>query len=303
MDVFKLRVSDKKSILITRKNFEYHTKEQHPWYQSLDGKKESHLAVCPACDNTITIIGLHASNTEIDEETGEVSIKKYRPPHGRHYLFRSLEGLGTLDREEYEHCPYSGKSKLSIGSQHSKKSTAPSRILQIISSDFDRIVYLFERSTGISLSLSEATKMLLRYKQSEGWKYAGSTVMNIPWMFAYFSRSTSLMFKQIKNEPLRDAVTRRYPSATFTGKHFKLEPDGEFIRPCFCFMDHKRQVKDEHLEETIDLVVSDEKDNQEFYRETIKFDPLHFDNLLQSKETKYRKEKLITVGKSHFSSL
>ncbi|CDT38365.1 conserved hypothetical protein [Vibrio coralliirubri] len=68
-------------------------------------------------------------------------------------------------------------------------------------------------------------------------------------------------------------------------------------------MSHKRQVKDEHLEETIDLVVSDEKDSQEFYRETITFDPLHFDNLLQSKKTKYRNEKLIEVGKLHFSQL
>ena len=59
MDVFKLRINDTGSISITRRSVEPQTKQQPPWHQSLDSKKESHRVVCPACDNTITITGLH----------------------------------------------------------------------------------------------------------------------------------------------------------------------------------------------------------------------------------------------------
>ncbi|OCH65476.1 hypothetical protein A6E00_13485 [Vibrio diabolicus] len=105
MDVFKLRVSDIHGIMISRENFEHETKQQAPWYQSLDGIKESHLAVCPVCDNTITIVGLHSSDTEVNKETGEVQTKEKSTPHGRHYLYKQLDGLGILDREAYENCP------------------------------------------------------------------------------------------------------------------------------------------------------------------------------------------------------
>ncbi|EIA0806474.1 hypothetical protein K6327_004044 [Vibrio vulnificus] len=76
MDVFKLRLSDIHGITISRETFEHETKQQAPWYQSLDGRNESHLAICPACDNTISIIGLHSSDTEVNEETGEIQAKE-----------------------------------------------------------------------------------------------------------------------------------------------------------------------------------------------------------------------------------
>lgn len=148
MDVFKLSVSDKHGILITRKNFEHHTRERAPWYPSLNGNRESHLAVCPACNNTITIVGLHSKETEIDKETGEVTSKQEAPPHGRHYLHRALPGLGILDREEYENCPYSGKPTLNPSSQRGTKSPIPTQIQKVLASDFDRVVYFFFTNNG-----------------------------------------------------------------------------------------------------------------------------------------------------------
>lgn len=301
MDAFKLRVTDAGGISITRENFEHHTKQQAPWYQSLDGRRESHLAVCSACDNTISIIGLHSRDTEINENTGEIQTKKERPPHGRHYLYRQLDNLGVLDLEAYENCPYSGNKKLSPNKKHPNRSPIPSRVLDILSTDFDRVVYLLAKSIGIYLFEHEAKDMLTRYKQAEGWKYAGATVMNVPWIFGYFSRSTSLMFKSITNEPMRAAIKQHYPSAKFTGEYFKLDRTTQFINPCFSFENHTRKTVEEHLEESIDLVLSDD-DGNEFYRETINFDPLYFVKLINSQETKYRNEKLIELGRVSFQS-
>ncbi|MFA0079759.1 hypothetical protein AB4427_16740 [Vibrio artabrorum] len=299
MDVFKLKVNDVNSISISRENFEHHTKQQPPWYQSLDGRKESHLAVCPACDNTISIVGLHSGDTEVNEETGNIQPKSNRPPHGRHYLFKQLGDLGVLDREAYEHCPYSGKQKLSPGSKHSTQSPIPSKVLAIIETDFDRVLYLLKKSTGIQISYSRAKEMLTRYKQAEGWKYAGATVMNIPWIFGYFSRSTSLMYQSITNKNVREAIQAHYPSAQFTGEYFNLQRTTQHINPCFCFVKHTRKTINEHLEESLDLVLSDDN-GHEFYREAITFDPIHFVNLINSTKTTYRDNKLIDLGKNLF---
>lgn len=301
MDVFKLRKSDTHAFIITRENFEYHTKQQPPWYQSLDGRTESHLAVCPACDNTISIIGLHASDTELDEETDTIGTKKSRPPHGRHYLFKQLDNLGVLDREAYENCPYAGKSTLSINKKHSAKSHIPSAILSILSTDFDRVIYLLTTSIGIGISNKEAASMATRYRQAEGWKYAGATTMNIPWIFGYFSRSTPLMFKSIKREALRAAIQAHYPGARFEGEYFRLERTGSYMNPCFCFEKHTRKTVDEHLIETIDLVLSDDQ-GAEFYREPITFDPQHFTALIHSNKANYRSQKLIEFGRQMFRS-
>ncbi len=301
MDVFKLRVSDTQGILITRENVEHHTKQKYPWYQSLDGRHESHLAICPACDNTISLIGLHASDTKLNEATGKIETKTHRAPHGRHYLFRPIAGLGILDKEAYENCPYSGKTTLSQHQKHSIKSQVPSKILSILTTDFDRVIYLLSHATGIHFSYNEARKMATRYKQAQGWQYAGATVMNLPWIFGYFSRSTPLMFKSIKNETLREAIQTHYPSATFTGRHCKLEKTTEYLNPCFCFERHTRKVVSEHLEETIDLVASDDE-GVEFYRETLTFDPLHFVHLINTQETTYRNKPLIELGRLEFSN-
>ncbi|HFQ5547776.1 TPA: hypothetical protein ACGUOU_004597, partial [Vibrio vulnificus] len=125
--------------------------------------------------------------------------------------------------------------------------------------------------------------------------------MNIPWIFGYFSRSTTLMFKSISNEKIRDAVQQHYPSAKFEGKYNTLKRTTKHINPCFCFENHTRKTVNEHLEETIDLVLSDD-DGIEFYREVITFDPSHFVNLINKKEATYRNEILLVFGKNSFQA-
>lgn len=299
MDVFKLRLSDSNCIEITRKNFEKETKQQEPWYQSLNGKDESHLAICPACDNTITIIGLHANETQLNSETGEIQTKEDCKPHGRHYLYKQLDNLGILDREAYQHCPYSGKRKLTKGSKHSNRSKVPSRIRHILSENLDRVWFMLSKSIGIYMSYNQFEDMVIRYNRAEGWRYAGATVMNIPWIFGYFSRSTSLRYKSIRNENIRAAIAKEYPDAIFESKYFNLNSKERAINPCFCFENHTRNVTNEHLDETIDLVITND-DGNEIYRQVIEFEHQYFINVINKKDT-LRNEYIISMGEKYFS--
>lgn len=300
MDVFKLRLNDTNCIEITKEIFEKETKQQDPWYQSLNGRDESHLAICPACDNTITIIGLHANETELNSETGEIQTKEDREPHGRHYLYKQLDNLGILDREAYENCPYSGKRSLTKGTKHSKTSKVPSRILHILSESLDRVWFILSKSIGINISHNQLEEMVIRYKRAEGWLYAGATVMNVPWIFGYFSRSTSLRYKSIMNENIRSAISREYPDAIFEDKYFTLNSKERAINPCFCFENHTRKMNKEHLDETIDLVITND-DGHEIYRQVIEFDHQYFINLL-NKENTYRNKSILSMGEKYFLS-
>jgi len=70
------------------------------------------------------------------------------------------------------------------------------------------------------------------------------------------------------------------------------------ILPC---EKHTRKTVNEHLIETIDLVLSDDN-GIEFYREAITFDPTHFVNLINKKEATYRNENLLVFGKNSFQA-
>ena len=63
MDTYKLRPKWTKINTISKENFEKDTGKLEPYYQV---DRDSQYAVCPACDNPISIIGLYNPNTKSD---------------------------------------------------------------------------------------------------------------------------------------------------------------------------------------------------------------------------------------------
>ena len=88
MDTYKLRPKWTKINTISKENFEKDTGKLEPYYQV---DRDSQYAVCPACDNPISIIGLYNPNTKIR-------------PYGKHYP-KTVEKLAVYDRYRYEACP------------------------------------------------------------------------------------------------------------------------------------------------------------------------------------------------------
>lgn len=92
MDTYKLEPKSTKIKKISKETFEKDTGKLKPYYQE---GKDSQYAVCPVCDNPISIIGLY-------------NPKAKTKPYGKHYP-RDVENLAVYDSHKYETCPYASR--------------------------------------------------------------------------------------------------------------------------------------------------------------------------------------------------
>ncbi|MCC7983487.1 hypothetical protein INR17_27955, partial [Klebsiella pneumoniae] len=159
MDVFKISVDTQQVHKITQENFDQVTKKQAPWYQPINGH-QGWFAVCPACDNPIQIIGMLERDA----------------PYGKHFFPTAgavaVPLKGRVDKEEYEWCPYASKNKhLTRDDRRAAGSELAVLIKQTLIEQFDRVIYLLEKGTGMRISFALAKQMLEEYRAAEGWRY------------------------------------------------------------------------------------------------------------------------------------
>ncbi|QDF68702.1 hypothetical protein FJQ87_18530 (plasmid) [Shewanella sp. SNU WT4] len=297
MDVFKISSLSSAPIPIkTKEAFETLTKKQKPWMQLRSTAKSlgwHYYAECPHCVNTIEIIGFTPTHTAT--------------PHGRHYM-KHITGVGYLDHESYEACPYRARSEknLSKDDKYSANHHLPSKALNTLIEQFDRVVYLLQKELEIKFSYPRLKQMLLDFKASQGWLYKGASEYNIPWIFAYFTLAKSLYNQQIVNNELQSALLKLEPKLQFESTTSPNKADrlliteGLFLKLTFSFFDHEREVREHHLFESINFKVS--SGARDIYSKKIEFDPLHFANLINLDENKaQRRLALVDMAKEIFA--
>lgn len=287
MDVYKTRPDETSHRTISRQNFEEDTLCRYPWYQTNDRGKEVHVAVCPACDNPIQIIGLYKLPGNMQR------------PYGKH-LARGVTHLAGNNPEARENCPYFKPRQHKKTDRRESIEGTPLKILNLLISQFDRVNYLLRRHTGIAFSKNLLRKMLSKYRSEEGYLYTGATLMNVPWIFAYMADSQSLFNQNIGGNPeLAEAVLKHVPAANIdpTGRVVpRTFPDGNkrFFNLEVCFIHHRQQRDSEEggLTETMKMVVSTEANGEikEIHKKTITFDYQHFQNLINMPEGKGRRQ-------------
>ena len=255
---------------IERAAFERATKKEPPWYREIDsrkagerGKREAErtlqFAVCPAGENPIRIVGLYDDMPHTDR------------PYGRH-TGKPVEGFPHYDAETHEWCPLLGWRK-GYGKESRKRKLEgpPLEILKLARREFDRIVYVIEKETGVGIYTGLARRMLKRYLWERGHLYVGATFQNTPWMVAYMSDSQCLFGHRIVDNPaLVAAIRARVPNAN-------VNEDGWLVRGRryygvhMCFIHHKQGEEDGGLKETMKFVVSDDARNS-VYEKLLTFD-------------------------------
>jgi len=60
----------------------------------------------------------------------------------------------------------------------------PRKILETLIDQFDHVVYLLQKETGIQFSPELLKQMLETYRSARGYLYYGATLQNVPWIFA-----------------------------------------------------------------------------------------------------------------------
>ncbi|MDR3038020.1 MAG: hypothetical protein LBV21_01835 [Candidatus Adiutrix sp.] len=249
-----------------------------------------YYAVCPRCDNPIQIIGLYRRS------------KLY----GRH-LPHSVPGLAEYRQEAYDFCPYAKPQLPDPKARKPYLDERANQFLTLLKKQFDRVIYLLSRDTGVSISFKLASQLLEQYLRDKGYLYPWTTLGNLPWIFGHMAGPFSLFGRTIaKASPLRKAIETKYPRATFNDQnHLVAASKDVFLALKFVFLRHRMRAKDESLEETLDFAVHDGPEApgaiiKPIYRETLKLDQAYFLNLVHASPEKtgpYRDQKLLELAK------
>ena len=301
MDVYKLMPNEIPHKTISRESFEADTRRKTPWYQTNERGKEAHFAVCPACENPIQIIGLYNLPRNLEA------------PYGKH-LTHGVPRLADNNPKARENCPYFKPRQHQKSDRKQSIDGLPLKILCLLINQFDRVLYLMQKCTGITFSENYARKMLQTYRSEEGYLYTGATLMNVPWIFTYMADSQSLFGQRVgSNRELTDAILQHVPSADIdaSGRIISRKlPNGkkQFFNLDVCFIHHRQRINGDHggLTETMKMVVSTDIDGniRDIHKQTITFDHQHFQNLIHLPDDNgLRQPKLITLAKEILGDL
>lgn len=286
MNVYKLSVSDWDEKPLNKTVFEQETGKKSPWYVNNSEGASSNFAVCPGCDNPIQILGFYRQLANTNK------------PFARHHRY-SIPNLAVYRQVAYDYCPYAAPRQYERAARRAGNDPLSNKILDILVPNFDRVIYILEQDIGIKISDRLAEELLVDYQGQGGAFYMGATLQNIPWIFAYMTRSKSLMGRMVTNDDVMlEVIKDRVPNVALNGKQLTWKGE-KYVDLQFCFIDHRARHIDGKLQETMEIMVTLGRSNQQIYRKLIEFDRDRFRNLLRvspDRAKRPRQEKLVSLA-------
>lgn len=226
------------------------------------------MAICPSCENPIQIINLYKVNAKTK-------------PYAKHYQ-RSVPHLANYNQENYDNCLRAShaRTQLDKGARQQRLAGQALEILKAVIDQFDRITYLVGRVLGIKITENLAKPMLINYLSGEGYLYRYASLNNIPWIFAYFANSQTLVNRVVYQPELLKAIEAKTPMILKTLKKGKqlTKPENRYVNLSFFCHQHRTIERDSNIEECLDFSVDFE--GQEIYKQTIIFDTTYFSRLV-----------------------
>lgn len=283
MEVFKTKDSKSMFIPINERNFEAAT-HQMPPYCIDAGEKRSYHAICPVCDNPITIVGLYQK-----EDSG-------RKPYGKHHK-GTIPNLAVYNEEAYLNCPFSHPTLKEHGKRNPTSKTSH-ELYKLMYDQFDRVIYIWNKTMPIFLSESFALEQLTKWVVNREWLNYSVTYFNLSYMLNYTGQAIPLLCRLVKEDS---------ELATFLEKRKELDlipsrrqgylkvvkASADWIDLHFHLTRQKYEVVEDSLRETMELhIIVDKK--RVIYKEIIEIDHAFADTLFnKSSNETYRNLKLL----------
>lgn len=268
------------------------TGEKRPYFVVIRGRTRIY-AVCPGCDGPIQICG-YFKNTE---EAG-------RKPYGRH-VPHSVPEIAEYDEADYENCPYSNRFWTAPSRKISNDNSKVKEIKEFILQNYDRIIYVLEKSCDLKFSGKAILGMLEMYIDNEVWTYRNTRKHNIPWILGEADVARYLLGQKVKKDTLLYEAISKEKSVLLSEckdpNYVRVSKDGKQFMPImFHFYHHYfiRSEDGEHVDEYIEFAVIDgEAPNiRTIYHKTIKIDQDYFANICEIKNWK-QKQWILDIAK------
>ncbi|ARU64442.1 hypothetical protein BTV20_02440 [Histophilus somni] len=271
MDRIKFDQNDNQNYPIDKNLFEKKTRKSKLFNRKNASNEINQYAICPACNGPVQVIGLYKKLLNTDK------------PYGKHINY-SLSGLATYYQADYDFCPY--RAKRQEYDKETRKAEVNPLVLSIIQKlvlNFDRMIYLISKYTGIYISKSFAYSLLNDYFDSKAYLYPGSTLINIPFMLMYFMRANSLFYRRIDLksrlaqtlENCREIVINNGKICNNIDCYQTLE---------FYFIAHETKLNQHTLLETLLFQVM--LNNKLIYEDKLKLDPKYIENIIHFDQNK-----------------
>lgn len=285
MNIFKIRLGAISSHVINIHNFEDETRKEAPYYNRdiLSNGRIAHMAICPSCENPIQIINLYNINAKTK-------------PYARHYP-NSVPYLANYNQDNYDSCLLTSqvRAQLDKGARKQRLAGQALEILKAVINQFDRIIYLLGKILGLKITENLAKSMLINYLAGEGYLYKYASLNNIPWIFAYFANSQSLVNRVIYQTELIKAILAKTPLVLNKDNQL-TKPEGRYVNLSFFCQQHRAIEKDGNIEECMDFSVDFE--DQEVYKQEIIFDTTYFSHLVNKDGNEnMRNHKMLKLAK------
>ena len=283
MEVFKTKDSKSKFIPINESNFEAATHKKKP-YCLQHGNRKSYHAICPICENPITIVGLYRK----EEDSS-------RRPYGKHHK-GNIPKLAIYDEEAYLNCPFSHPT-LKHHSRRSPTSKTSHELYKLMHDQFDRVVYIWNKTMPIYLSEAFALEQLTLWVVNKEWLNYSVTYFNLPYMLNYTGPALNLICRLVKADSELAKSLAQHKELELEPSHrtgyLKVLPaNSSFVELTFFLTKQRYSVIEECLSETIQLVV--DLGDRTIYKETILVDHAFADALFnKSDESTYRNQRLL----------
>lgn len=291
MNIVKLTVGPGPVYPVSPSVFEAAALKRPPYYQNKG--TPMFYAVCPRCDNPVEIVGLY----------------KRAKPYARHHT-HDIPGLAQYSQEAYDFCPYANPQKPDSSARKKVKSGLPLQILKLLRDQFDRVIYLLSKDTGIVFSERLAEQMLDRYLAGEGYLYPWATMGNLPWIFGHLSHRWNLWGRVVRKDSPLYAALAAHKDLQFNDQGQLRTKPGKFVDINFLFMQHRlvtkntekdREYAGGNLEETLEFVVTEGNGNRPktLFKTVLHIDQAYFQNLVDLPDDKaQRNQKLLAIAQA-----
>jgi len=302
MDCYKLHTGMSVTYEVsTKEDFELRAgKNKDYYYIGRDGVKRG-LAVCPACDNPVRILGLYNKLNN-------------RKPHARHHNMSTA--FAIHDESAYYHCPLSNPNQES-GRDEASKNREPSAyeksMYYMLRDYFDKAIYILNQDLSIRVSFSFAKRLLEEFVINKGYMNPDASIYNLPWILLDSNFSFNMIQKQVKRDTeLHDALLQMdrirlepYKYKDKNGNIVETEYDTiyanvkEYVVLRGHFIQHIRRIRNDCLEESIGFGISDSEEIpiRWVHREKYGINPWRFPNLCKNGIDKYRNERFLKAAR------
>lgn len=178
MNVFSTKAKPQSAITLTQKSYNDKTRRSAPYIFN-DGDKIHSYALCPACQNPVTLVNRNVPTTD-----SQVLYAKHKGS--------SVPGLAEHDQAAYEDCPLHNPERFDIKTIRNSKARND-EILNALTHHLHLVVKVLENSTDIGFSDDLVAGFLQDFKSNEGHRYRSITLYNLPFGFAYMTEGRSIL--------------------------------------------------------------------------------------------------------------